>query len=129
VADKVMPQIPAKATRVIIDVSGDGKDNCNATESIDTVRDEVVGYGATINGLPILEGGEGETLEAWYREHLMGGPGAFVLPAAGFEDFGRAIRQKFVIEISGRFPAAPVKVTSTQPPAQALSGTPLDALR
>ena len=25
----------------------------------------------------------------------------FVLPANGFEDFGRAIRQKFVIEVSG----------------------------
>jgi len=30
----------------------------------------------------------------------MGGPGAFVLPAQGYGDFGRAIRQKFVFEIS-----------------------------
>jgi hypothetical protein len=30
----------------------------------------------------------------------MGGPGSFVLPANGYSDFGRAIRQKFVIEIS-----------------------------
>jgi hypothetical protein len=35
----------------------------------------------------------------------MAGPGAFVLPADGFKDFGRAIRQKFVIEISGKMPA------------------------
>ena len=29
VADKVVTQIPAKATRVVIDISGDGKDDCN----------------------------------------------------------------------------------------------------
>ncbi len=34
----------------------------------------------------------------------MAGPGSFVLPANGYNDFGRAIRQKFVIEISGVTP-------------------------
>ena len=55
----------------------------------------------TVNGLPILEGEEGPVLEQWYRDNVMGGPGGFVLPADGFDDFGRAIRQKFMIEISG----------------------------
>jgi hypothetical protein len=100
VADKVVTQIPAKATRVVIDVSGDGKDDCNTEVPIETIRDEIVGYGVTINGLPILEGDEATTLEAWYRDHVMGGVRAFVLPANGFADFGRAIRQKFVVEIS-----------------------------
>lgn len=107
VADKMVTQIPAKATRVVVDVSGDGKDNCNPEEPSDVVRDELVAADVTINGLPILEGEEGKTLEPWYREHVMGGNGSFVLPADGFGDFGRAIRQKFVIEISGRtYPAA-----------------------
>ena len=100
ISDKVVPQIPAKALRVIVDVSGDGRENCNPEEPIEAVRDELVAAGVTINGLPILEGDEAATLEGWYREHVMGGPGAFVLPADGFKDFGRAIRQKFVIEIS-----------------------------
>lgn len=99
VADKVVTQIPAKATRVVIDVSGDGKD-CNSEAPVETIRDEIVGNGVTINGLPILEGDEATTLETWYREHVMGGVGSFVLPANGFADFGRAIRQKFVVEIS-----------------------------
>ena len=34
----------------------------------------------------------------------MGGVGAFVLPANGYNDFERAMRQKFVIEISGLTP-------------------------
>ncbi len=112
--DKIVPQIPAKALRVVIDVSGDGPDNCNADEPIASVRDELVANGVTINGLPILvESPEGSSLlpkavpgamhplENWYRSNVMGGNGSFVLPANGYGDFGRAIRQKFVIEISG----------------------------
>ena len=30
--DKIVPQIPAKALRIVIDVSGDGPDNCNADD-------------------------------------------------------------------------------------------------
>lgn len=101
VSDKIVTQIPARPLRIIVDVSGDGKDNCNREEPIEVVRDELVQSGVIINGLPILEGDDADTLEGWYRDHVVGGTGAFVLPANGFEDFGRAIRQKFVIEISG----------------------------
>jgi hypothetical protein len=31
---------------------------------------------------------------------VKGGPGSFVLAANGYSDFGRAIRQKFVLEVS-----------------------------
>jgi hypothetical protein len=113
--DKVVPQIPAKTLRVVIDVSGDGPDNCNAEEPVSSVRDELVQNRVTVNGLPILvdaseapapllpkaEEGEPHPLETWYKVNVMGGPGSFVLPADGYGDFGRAIRQKFVIEISG----------------------------
>ncbi len=95
VSDKITTQIPAQATKVVIDVSGDGVDNCNGKETPDTVRDELVSYGAVINGLPIIErttGGavplvpdtsQSNDLESWYRNHVMGGAGAFVLPAFG----------------------------------------------
>jgi len=105
IADKVLPFLPARAERTIIDVSGDGHDNCNPQVQVDAVRDALVaGGGVTINGLPILEGDEATTLEAWYREHVIGGPGAFLLPAASFKDFGRAMRDKFIIEISATTP-------------------------
>lgn len=122
VSDKIVPQIPAKAAKVVLDVSGDGRDNCNEQEPVEKVRDELVSYGVTVNGLPILEGNEGEgpggvptqsylpgegssgaPLEDWYRDHVKGGPGSFVLPANGYADFGRAIRQKFVLEVSSLF--------------------------
>ncbi|WP_334146487.1 DUF1194 domain-containing protein [Hyphomicrobium sp.] len=101
ISDKVVPQIPAKALRIVVDVSGDGRENCNPNEPPALVRDELAAGGVTVNGLPILEGEEGPVLEQWYRDNVMGGPGGFVLPADGFDDFGRAIRQKFMIEISG----------------------------
>ncbi|MGH1417522.1 MAG: DUF1194 domain-containing protein [Hyphomicrobiaceae bacterium] len=99
--NKVLAQIPVQTFRSVIDVSGDGKDNCNPSQSIASIRDELIGFGAIINGLPILEGREANTLQSWYTENVKGGLGSFILPAAGFADFGRAIRQKFVIEISG----------------------------
>jgi hypothetical protein len=98
--DKVLPLIPSPADRTIIDVSGDGRDNCNPATPVDAIRAQLVASGATVNGLPILEGEEALTLENWYEAHVIGGDGAFVLPAVGYKDFGRAIRQKFIIEIS-----------------------------
>lgn len=100
--DKVLAQVPAETFRTVVDVSGDGRDNCNPDQPVPEIRDELTGYGTTINGLPILEGDEAETLEGWYTKNVKGGPAGFILPAKGFEDFGRAIRQKFVIEITGR---------------------------
>jgi hypothetical protein len=101
VADKVVPQIPAAANRVVIDVSGDGHDDCNPSEPVGAVRDELVAGKVVINGLPILDGDEGKTIEDWYRTNVMGGVGSFVIAANGYGDFERAIRQKFVVEISG----------------------------
>jgi hypothetical protein len=100
VADKVLPLVPAAAARTVVDVSGDGRDNCNPTVPVEAVRDGLVAEQVTINGLPILDGAEAATLESWYGAHVIGGRGAFLLPAAGFSDFARAIRQKFIIEIS-----------------------------
>jgi hypothetical protein len=100
IADKVLPFLPGKVGRRVVDVSGDGHDNCNPPKPVSAMRDELVRDGITINGLPILEGDEAETLAPWYRDNVIGGAGAFLTPAAGFEDFERAMRQKFVIEVS-----------------------------
>jgi hypothetical protein len=102
VADKILPLAPLQADRMVLDVSGDGRDNCNPRTAVDTLRDSLVAFDVTVNGLPILEGAEASTIEQWYREHVIGGPASFVLPANGYEDFGRAIRRKFILEISGR---------------------------
>lgn len=109
IADKLLTQLPVPAERVVVDVSGDGRENCNPVEVVDRVRDELADNGVTINGLPILEGNEAATLEAWYRDHLIGGPNAFLVPAESFDDFDRAIRRKFVTEISLTPRAGPMR--------------------
>ena len=104
VAEKVLPLMPMPADRMVVDVSGDGRDNCNPRTTVDSVRDGLVADRVTVNGLPIRAGREAESIAQWYEQHVIGGAAAFLLPANGYEDFGRAIRQKFIIEISGRPP-------------------------
>jgi hypothetical protein len=93
-----------RSMRKIIDVSGDGKTNNGPPAEI--VRDELVKRGIVINGLPILSdrpnfGRPPETdLDTYYEEKVIGGSGAFMVVAKGFEDFGRAIRHKMTREIS-----------------------------
>jgi hypothetical protein len=100
IKDKVLPALPEPAKHTIIDVSGNGIDNCDHVTSIEAVRDELVADGTTINGLPILEGEESWMLEAWYGNHVIGGPGGFLIPARSFADMNRAMRRKFLLEIS-----------------------------
>ena len=70
---------PLTADRRIIDVSGDGAQNTGDL-SAERARDLAVARGITINGLPITSGGE-EGLENWYRTHVVGGDGAFIVVA------------------------------------------------
>jgi hypothetical protein len=98
-----------ESTRRVVDVSGDG-DN-NAGRDVTAARDEAVAKGITINGLVILTENpppwsSGHThppggLEAYYRNNVIGGPGAFVIAAENFDAFGKAIIAKMVAEIVG----------------------------
>lgn len=99
-ADKVLFRLPIPATKLVIDVSGDGPDNCSAVGLLENARKDLLAAGATINGLPILEGPTSQGLAEWYRDNVIGGNAAFIMPADGYADFARAFRQKFIIEMS-----------------------------
>ena len=81
----------------IIDLSGDGPNN--GPMSTPLARDAVVARGIQINGLPIVTKAEPDLAE-WYASNVVGGPGAFLEVAHGFEDFARAMRRKFLLEIA-----------------------------
>ncbi len=83
--------------RRVIDVSGDGPNNYGYHPDI--VRDWAVAAGITVNGLAILN--EHADVDRYYRDHVIGGPGAFVIRAADYLDFAPAIRRKLIREISG----------------------------
>ena len=91
--------------RRVIDISGDGRNN-NGRPAADA-RDAAVRQGIVINGLPIINerlnfGGMPERdLDGYFRTNVIGGPGAFIKVAEGFESFGEAILAKLVIEIAG----------------------------
>lgn len=89
--------------RRVIDFSSDSLGNFSGT-SIPEARASVLAAGITINGLPILDDGEGDPLADLYLTDLIGGPGAFVVPALGREGFVEAVRRKLVLEIAGKLP-------------------------
>ena len=111
-----LERAPFEAARRTIDVSGDGTNN--AGRDVRLARDETVAKGIVINGLVILSnrpvpwnaehtsppGG----LEKYYRDNVIGGPGAFVLVAENFQSFGRAIIRKLIAEIASLRPTPPI---------------------
>jgi hypothetical protein len=85
--------------RHTIDVSGDGINN--AGRDVKLARDDAVAQRVTINGLVIL--GQATTtpdLEGYYRDNVIGGPGAFVMAAENYASFGDALVKKLVAEIA-----------------------------
>lgn len=109
-----------RGIRRVIDVSGDGANNSG--QLVTVARDEVVGKGITINGLPIILKRPSyttmdiELLDEYYEDCVIGGPSAFVVPVKEREKFVEAIRTKLVLEIAGvQPPATIIKVSSANP--------------
>ena len=96
-----------QANRRIIDISGDGTNNSGRLVS--EARDQALAEGVTINGLAIVNdkpnpgyafhtqppGG----LPEWYRQNVIGGPGAFLRVVEDFRSFADAMTNKLVSEI------------------------------
>lgn len=103
-----LERAPFDSKRRTIDVSGDGTNNSG--REVTAARDEAVAKGITINGLVILS----ERPLAWnpehtnppgglphyFRDNVIGGPGAFVIVAENFQSFGQALVNKLVAEIA-----------------------------
>jgi hypothetical protein len=101
---KASPYMP---TRQVIDISGDGSNNIGRPPQ--QARDEAVKMGIRINGLPILT--VEPDLDLYYKQDVIGGPGAFVIAAKSYDEFAAAILRKLVAEISqDQPPRAPRKL-------------------
>jgi hypothetical protein len=98
---------PYHAARRVIDISGDGSNNRG--RSVNEARDEAIAKGIGINGLPILS--LEPDLDRYYRDNVIGGPGAFVIAARDYETFADAILKKLIAEIAAK-PAALAQVSS-----------------
>lgn len=90
-------RLPQPAMRRIVDISSDGI--ANIGEPPQAARDRLVQAGLTINALAIIT--EEPWLEAYDRNNVIGGPGAFVVAARRFRSFADAMLRKLVAEVAG----------------------------
>jgi Protein of unknown function (DUF1194) len=101
---------PLPADRQVIDVSGDGRQNTGEIATAEA-RDAAVARDVTVNGLPITLGEEPD-IDEWYRANVIGGPGAFLVVADGYEAFAAAFRQKLTLEVAGLAPSRSIALAA-----------------
>ena len=114
-----------EATRRVIDISGDGPNNQGRL--VVPARDEAVAKGITINGLPIMLRRPGyldiPELDAYFKDCVIGGHGAFMVPVREREQFPQAIKTKILLEVAGLTPQDPLfKRIQATPRANCLVG-------
>ncbi len=105
------------ATRQVIDISGDGANNQG--RSVVPARAEALKAGVTINGLPIMlkrpsSSWDVEKLDEYFRDCVIGGAGAFMIPIRERAQFAEAVRTKIIREIADLREPAPAVVTRAQ---------------
>lgn len=104
-----LDRAPFATDRRVIDISGDGTNNSG--RMVTDARDDALAKNITINALVILTPREESFrpehtnppggLEKYFRDNVIGGPGAFTVVAEGHEAFGRALTKKLIQEIAG----------------------------
>jgi len=114
-AHALLDRAPAAADRRIVDVSGDGM--ANIGPPVQTVRDELVAAGITINGLAILA--SEPWLESYYDQYVIGGTGAFLLRAEDFNSFANAMQNKMQGEVAGLTPPGAHRLAEAEPAVMA----------
>jgi hypothetical protein len=87
---------PFRASRNIIDIAGDGKNNVNFHP--DMARDPAVKAGITINALVIT--GNLPNLGEYFHRFVIGGAASFVEPVGDFAGFERGMHRKLMREIA-----------------------------
>ncbi len=98
-----------EGTRRVIDISGDGPQN--AGPSLIDARAAADESRITVNGIP-MQGGRQHPFRPpvnidvarYFENHVITGPGAFVMASEDHEDFVEALRRKLIVEIAGLWP-------------------------
>lgn len=101
-AVKMQEESGMSAIRRVIDVSGDGPNNQG--RSVLAARADAIARNMTINGLPIMLKDAGyfdiQDLDLYYRDCVIGGQGAFMVPAKDKAQFRDAVKTKIIMEIA-----------------------------
>jgi len=117
---EMLKSAASSTARRVIDVASDHPNDDGRSSS---VRDTAVAAGITINALPIVDGrpvvsydghltyatqqwGFEDTV-AFYRNHVIGGPGSFLVEARDYAAFGEALKRKLLRELISSPAASP----------------------
>jgi hypothetical protein len=102
-----------EGTRQVVDISGDGVNNSG--RSLVEARQAALDRGIVLNGLAVIDRDPSPNaalaglppLDDYYRDEVIGGPGAFLMVAEGFAAFETAVRRKIIREIALAPPPGP----------------------
>ena len=101
-AVKLQEESGFAALRRVIDVSGDGPNNQG--RPVVAARADALARNITVNGLPIMLKAPGyfdiANLDLYYRDCVIGGQGAFMVPARDIAQFRDAVKTKIIMEIA-----------------------------
>jgi Protein of unknown function (DUF1194) len=101
-AGKLLLMAPYATERAVVNIIGNGVDNLG--EDPQRARDSVIGQGGTING--VVLGGDLSVLD-YYRQQVIGGPGAFLLSAHNIDMIIDLLARKFHYDIVMQSAVAP----------------------
>ncbi|HYF07339.1 MAG TPA: DUF1194 domain-containing protein [Acetobacteraceae bacterium] len=95
-----------EGTRRVVDISGDGVNNSG--RPVAEARADALEQGVVLNGLAVLDrsppalalSGGLPPLDEYFRDQVIGGPGAFLMVAEGYEAFETAVRRKIIREVA-----------------------------
>lgn len=102
-----------RGDRLVIDVSGDGANNQGPL--VVNSRDAAIARGIVINGLPLMlkppntQLVDLPDLDVYYRDCVIGGDGAFLVPVRSKAEIRQAIERKLILEIADLAPRSPPK--------------------
>jgi hypothetical protein len=101
-----------EGTRKVVDISGDGVNNSG--RPVAEARADALAKGIVLNGLAVLDRSPQPwsaglpPLDEYYRSEVIGGPGAFLMVAEGFDAFETAVKRKIIREIAAAPPPGPL---------------------
>ena len=104
-AAELIAAAPYTASRRVIDLSSDGRNNAGAP--LWGSRKRILDKGITINGLPVRIMRRNPSfppipkLDEYFIDCVIGGPGAFSVVVENFKDLAQSVRRKLVREIAG----------------------------
>ena len=101
-----------EGTRRVVDISGDGVNNSG--RPVADARRDILAKGIVLNGLAVLDRqpqpwmANLPPLDEYFRDEVIGGPGAFLMVAEGYAAFEQAVKRKIIREIASAPSPAPL---------------------